>query len=318
MKVRAVAWDERKAAMNNLNLAPNAPVKTDALNISLVIGNQPLAMAVKRGEVKSDLVNFNVIEVDPIHTSFKPMARERLYDVCEMAIVTFLMALDRGIELTLIPAVMLGRKQHPLFIHNADRGRLTPDMLPGKRVGVRAYSQTTGTWIRGILRDDYGVSFKDIDWVTFEGAHVPNFDDPAWVSRAPEDRNLLQMLIDGEIDAAIAEKTDDPRLVPVIPDADAAAARWSQRQGFEPVNHLVVIRTELVRQHPWLAAEVYRMLKASKAAAPSTEVPDPMPFGVETNRKAFDLIARYAYEQGLVKRHYATNDIVDEALLGLN
>lgn len=289
-----------------------------ALKLSLVIGNQPVTRAIKSGEVKSDLVDFEVIEVDPIHTAFKPMARELCYDVCEMAIVTYLMAIDRGIELTLIPAVMLGRQQHPLFIHNSARGTLSPEHLPGKRVGVRAYSQTTGAWVRGILGDDYGVSFKDIDWVTFEGAHVPDFDEPQWVRRAPEGRGLIDMLVDGEIDAAIAEKTSDPRLVPVIPDAEAAAAKWGERMGFEPINHLVVIRTELVRRHPWLAAEVYRMLKQSKAAAPAVAGPDPMPFGVEANRKAFDLISRYAFEQGLVSKRYTTDELFPGNLRELN
>jgi 4,5-dihydroxyphthalate decarboxylase len=300
--------------MTNLETSTQA----GPLNVSLVIGNQPVTMAVKRGEVKSDRVNFNVVEVDPIHTSFKPMARELCYDVCEMAIVTYLMAIDRGIELTLLPAVMLGRQQHPLFIHNAERGKLTPNQLAGKRVGVRAYSQTTGAWVRGILGDDYGVSFKDINWVTFEGAHVPDFDEPEWVERAPEGSGLIDMLVEGKIDAAIAEKTNDPRLVPVIPDAEAAASKWGETKGFQPINHLVCIRTELVRQHPWLAEEVYRVLKASKAAAPSVAGPDPMPFGVETNRKAFDLIGRYAFEQGLVSKLYATDDLFKGALRDLN
>jgi 4,5-dihydroxyphthalate decarboxylase len=294
--------------------------KTSAekLTVSLVIGNEPVAKAVKNGEVKSDLLNFDIVQVDPIHTSFKPMARELCYDVCEMAIVTYLMAIDRGIALTLIPAVMLGRQQHPLFIHNTARGALSPDQLNGKRIGVRAYSQTTGTWVRGILGDDYGLSFKDINWVTFEGAHVPDFDEPEWVERAPEGRGLIDMLVDGEIDAAIAEKTSDPRLVPVIPDAEAAATNWGERMGFQPINHLVVIRTELVRQHPWLAKEVYRVLKASKAAAPAVAGPDPMPFGVENNRKAFDLVSRYAFEQGLVSKLYSTDDLFPGELRDLN
>ena len=289
----------------------------DGLRLTLVIGDEPVTRAIKKGEIKSDLIDFDVVQVSPIHTSFKPMARELCYDVCEMAIVTYLMAIDRGIGLTLIPAVMLGRQQHPLFIQNTDRGTFGPKDLPGKRVAVRAYSQTTGAWVRGILGEDYGVSFKDINWVTFEGAHVPDFDEPSWVTRAPEGRGLLDMLIDGEVDAAITEKTNDPRLVPVIPEAEAAAAQWAERHGFQPINHLVTIRTELVQQHPWLAAEVYRMLKASKAAAPAVS-PAPMPFGVETNRQAFDLSGRYAYEQGLVSRLYTTNDLFPGALADLN
>jgi 4,5-dihydroxyphthalate decarboxylase len=291
--------------------APDTP-----LPVTLAVGNQPHCLPLKRGEVRSDRLAVDLVEIDPIHTSFRPMVRELSFDVCEMAIVSYLMAKDRGVGVTLIPAVMLGRRQQPLFIHNAARGPLTPAELPGKRVGVRAYSQTTGAWIRGILGDEYGVDFHAIDWVTFEGSHVP-YDDPAWVRRAPQGKELLQMLIDGEIDAAIAEKTADPRLQPVIPDADATAAAWAASLGLQPVNHLVVVRTALVEQHPWLPAEVYRLLKQSKALAPP-ETPDPIPFGVEANRRAFDLIARYAFEQGLVSRRYSTDDLFDATTRDLN
>jgi 4,5-dihydroxyphthalate decarboxylase len=288
------------------------------LKLSLVIGDEPITASVKRGEIKSELIDFDVVQVTPVHTAFKPMARELRYDVCEMAIVTYLMAVDRGIPITLIPAVMLGRPQQPLFIQNTASGRFEPKDLPGKRVAVRAYSQTTGAYIRGMLGEEHGVSFKDIEWVTFEGAHVPDFDEPTWVTRAPEGSSLLDMLKAGEVDAAITEKTNDPNLVPVIPDADAVAERWAEARGFAPVNHLVVIRTELVKQHPWLAAEVYRILKASKEAAHAPVGRDPMPFGVEANRNAFDLIARYAFEQDIVSKLYTTDELFEGALGELN
>ncbi len=297
-----------------------SPSGTDGkpLKLSLVIGDEPITAAIKRGDIKSDLVDLDIVQVTPVHTAFKPMARELCYDICEMAIVTYLMAVDRGIPITLIPAVMLGRPQQPLFIQNKAFGSFGPKDLPGKRVAVRAYSQTTGAWIRGMLGEEYGVSFKDINWVTFEGAHVPDFDEPSWVSRAPEGRPLLDMLKAGEVDAAITEKTNDPNLVPVIDNADAVAEQWAEAHGFSPVNHLVVIRTELVKHHPWLAAEIYRMLKASKDAAPAPAGRDPMPFGVEANRKAFDLIARYAFEQGIVSKLYTTDELFEGALRDLN
>jgi 4,5-dihydroxyphthalate decarboxylase len=296
---------------------PAAAMRADTpLAVALAIGNQPLALPLKRGDVGSDRLAIDFVEIDPIHTAFKPMVRELRFDVSEMAIVTYLMAKDRGIGLTLIPAVMLGRQQQPLFIHNRERGALAPGDLKGRRVGVRAYSQTTGAWMRGILGDEYGIDFRDIDWVTFEGSHVP-YDDPAWVRRAPEGKALIQMLIDGEIDAAIAEKTSDPRLQPVIADAEAVATQWAAKLGLTPINHLVVVRSDLVMEHPWLPGEVYRLLKESKKLAPA-ETPDPMPFGVETNRRAFDLVARYAHEQGLVSRRYTTDDLFDDTTRDLN
>lgn len=286
------------------------------LGVTVALGNHLHVLPLKRGEVSSDRLDVAFVAIEPIHTAFRPMVRELRYDVCEMAIVTYLMAKDRGVPLTLLPAVMLGRPQHPFLIHTVERGPLTPEALGSRPVGVRAYSQTTGVWIRGILADEYGIDFRDVSWVTFEESHVP-FEDPPWTERAPAGRTLIGMLTDGEIDAAIAEAQDDPRHKPVIADAGAVAERWAAARGLRPVNHLVVVRSALVADHPWLPGELYRLLGRSKALAPA-RFPDPVPFGVEANRKALDLIARYAFEQGLVSRRYTTDDLFDDTTRNLN
>ena len=83
---------------------------------------------------------------------------------------------------------------------------------------MRAYTQTTGAWVRGFLADDYGVDTARVHWVTFEDPHLAEYKDPDFVTRAPEGKNLMQMLLDGELDAAIVgDKLPDPRLKPLIP-----------------------------------------------------------------------------------------------------
>ena len=90
-----------------------------------------------------------------MHKAFKPMVREHAYDASEMALVTYLQAKAYNKGLTLLPAAMLARFQHGTMLYNAERGKLEPADLPGCRIGVRSYSQTTGAWIRGILENDY-------------------------------------------------------------------------------------------------------------------------------------------------------------------
>ena len=172
------------------------------------------------------------------------MAREQKFDVSEMAIVTYLQAKAYGKPLVLLPATMMGRFQHGTLLYNSERGTLRPDDLPGRRVGVRSFSQTTGVWIRGILWKDYGLDLGTVKWVTFEDAHVAEYRDPPGVERAAAGKDITKMLLDGELDAAIfgGAMPTDPQLKSVIPDPEAAAKEWYKKNGTVPVNHMVVVR----------------------------------------------------------------------------
>src|SRR5262249_47067697 len=251
-----------------------------------VLGDYPHTQPLKRGEIPSGAVRLDFVDVKPTHLAFKPVVRELAFDVSEMAIVTFLMARAYGKPLALLPAVMLGRFQHHCMLHNAERGALTPQTLAGRRVGVRAYSQTTGVWLRGILANDYGLDLDAVRWVTFEDAHVAEYRDPPQIERGVADKELTAMLLAGQIDAAIygAELPTDPRLKSVIPEPGAAAQAWSRKHGVTPVNHLVAVKTDLVRSQPRALAEVYRLLAAAKRAAPAPAGIDPAPFGIAANR----------------------------------
>lgn len=280
-----------------------------------VLGDYPHTLPLKRGEIPSGAVRLDLVDVKPTHLAFKPMVRELAYDVCEMAIVTFLMAKAYGKPLALLPAVMLGRFQHHCMLYNAERGPLTPQTLAGRRVGVRAYSQTTGVWLRGILANDYGVDLDSVRWVTFEDAHVAEYRDPPQIERGPAGKDLTAMLLAGEIDAAIygAELPTDPRLKSVIPEPEAAAQAWYRKHGVAPVNHLVVVKTDIVRAQPHVFAEVYRLLAAAKHAAPVPAGIDPAPFGVAANRPALELIVDYCVQQRMIPRRFSVDELFADA-----
>jgi len=283
------------------------------VTLRIAIGDYPHTLPLKRGEITSPLLKLDFVEVKPMHTAFKPMVREHAFDVSELALVTVLQAKAYNKGLTLLPAAMLARFQHHTCLYNSARGKLRPADLAGKRIGVRSYSQTTGAYIRGIIENDCGVDLSGVQWVVFEDGHVAEAKDPDDVIRAQPGQDITQMLIDGELDAAIygAAMPDNPRLKSVIPDPDAAARAWYEKHGVIPVNHMVVVTDELVRAQPQAVAELYRLLEESKAKAglPKAGAIDTAPFGREANRPCLEMLISYAVQQNLIPRRLSVDEL---------
>jgi len=215
---------------------------------------------------------------------------------------------------------VLGRGQHHTIAYNPQRGPLNASDLMGRRVGVRAYTQTTGAWVRGFLADDYGIDPTKVHWVTFEDPHLAEFKDPGFVTRAPESKTLVQMLLEGELDAAIVgDSLPDPRLAPLIPDADAVARKWAEMHGGVPINHMMVVRGRISKSRPDLVKEIYRMLRESRRAVPPPDggVLDPWRFGVEANRASLEIIIDYSFRQKLIPRIFSVDELFDDCTRAL-
>jgi 4,5-dihydroxyphthalate decarboxylase len=284
-------------------------------------GNYPQTLALKSGAVTSDRIALRLTEVNPIYKSFFMMVRELKFDVCEIALVTYLQAKAFGKPLTLMPATMMGRFQHGTMLYNSERGTVTPENLAGRGVGVRSFAQTTGCWIRGILWKDYGLDLAKVKWVTFEDAHIAEFRDPPGVERAADGKDMTQMVLDGELDAAIFGTVipADPRLKSVIPDPDAAAKAWHQKYGTVPLNHMVVVKNSLSQSDPGAVREVFRMLNESKKAAglPKPGAIDTLPFGLDAVKPALDLMSAYALEMKIIPRRYSVEELFDDTTRAL-
>jgi 4,5-dihydroxyphthalate decarboxylase len=282
-----------------------------------LLGDYPNTKALKAGEVTSDFLDFEFADVKVSNTAFKPLVREAKFDLGELAIVTYLQAKTYGKPYVLIPATVLGRGQHHTIAYNPERGRLSASDLAGKRVGVRAYTQTTGAWVRGFLADDYKVDPTKIHWITFEDPHLAEYKDPDFVRRAPEGKSMVQMLLDGELDAAIVgDKLSDPRLAPLIDDADTAARKWAERHGGIPINHMMVIRSAIAKSRPDVVREIYRVLHESRRAVPPPadgSIFDPWRFGVEPNRRSLEIIIDYSFRQKLIPRAFSVDELFDDA-----
>ena len=290
------------------------------LKLHTMLGNYPITKPLKNGAVRSDLADFDFVEVKVANNLFKQVVRDAKYDVAELAIVTYLQAKAYGKPYVLLPAVLVSRGQHHTIAYNAERGALKPSDLHGKRVGVRAYSVTTGAWVRGILASDYGVDLDKVQWITFEDPHVAEYRDPDIVKRAPPAKELVQMLLDGEIDAAVVgDKLPDPRLKHLIPDHEAAARSWAERHGGVPINHMVVVRERLSRERPDVVRDVFRRLHESKRAAglPDGGALDPYRFGVAACRPVLETIIDFCWRQQLLPRRLTVDELFDETTAAL-
>jgi 4,5-dihydroxyphthalate decarboxylase len=282
------------------------------LRLRTLLGDHPGTSALKNGSLKSDLVTFDFAEYSPTNKGFKPMVRDGAFDVSEMAIVTYLMAKSFGKPMVLLPSVVVARFQHGHALYNAKLGTLTPADLNNKRVGIRSFTTTTGAWLRGILANDYGVDLNSINWVTFEDAHVAEFRDTT--VRAPQGKAIIQMLLDGELDAVLGEKSDLPGLKPLFPDVSKEEKSWFARHGVVPINHMVVVSEALSNTQPQAVREVFRLLQESAALGPPAAVPK---FSADEMRRSLELIIDYTAQQGLIPRAFAVDELFDDVTRAL-
>ena len=280
------------------------------LRLRTLLGDYPGTAALKDGSISSDLVEFDFMPYSPINKGFKPMVREAAFDVSEMAVVTYLMAKSFGKPMVLLPNVVLARFPHGHALYNAKKGTLAPRDLNGKRVGIRSFSTTSGAWLRGILANDHGVDLDSIDWVTFEEAHVAEYADTT--KRAAAGKQVVQMLIDGELDAVLGEKSDHPDLKPLFADAAMEEKAWFDRHRVMPINHMVVVSRDLSGRHPNVVREVHRMLVESAAA--SSAAPR---FDRGELQRSLELIIEYSAQQKLIPRAFTVDELFDDVTRAL-
>ena len=284
--------------------------------LKTLLGDYPNTREFRQGRLKPGHAVFDFVDATPPHSAFKRAVRGLEFDICELAIVTFLMARAYDKPLVLLPAVIFGRMFHPFLMYNPEKGPLSPGDLEGKRVGIRSSSVTTVTWLRGLLAREYGVELSKVRWVAFEDAHVAEFRDPPNVERAPAGRSITDLLVAGDIDAGVVAEGagSDPRLKTLIPDATAAGAAWRERMGILPINHMVAVTASVSRDHPEAVREFYGLLAERKKAAglPKPGEFDTSPMGLEANRRNLEVAIDYVHAQGLIPRRFGVDELFDD------
>jgi 4,5-dihydroxyphthalate decarboxylase len=276
--------------------------------------------ALKDGAVAPRTVDFAFEEVPQIIQAFRRMVRGLDFDVSEMALTTYLCARAYGKAFTAIPVFPMRALHHGAIVYNTDAGIRNPKDLEGRRVGVnRGYTVTTGLWARSILQHQYGVDLKRITWVLSGDEHVAEYAPPRNVVPIESGRKLEEMLLSGEIPAAIGVQVDSPRIKPLIPNAREEGFAALRERGLYPINHTVVIRNDRLDAHPGLARDLFDAFDEAKRdyvarlAAGHIEtaddgffkrvmdaIGDPLPYGIEPNRAMLEAVAAYAFEQGII------------------
>ena len=291
---------------------------SSAVTLKTNLADYPVTAAMKDGRVSSNLVELDCCGPAVANKAFKAMVRENQYEAGELAIITYLQARAWGYPFVMLPAPISGRFQHHCIGFNRELAQLEPGDIEGRKVGVRTYSQTTGLWVRGILQHEYGVDLDKVTWMTIEDAHVAEYHDPANCQRLPAGSKLADMMMRGELAAAILGgdmPKDEPRVQTLIPDPHNAAKAWYQREGVIPINHVFVVRKELSRDRPDVVREIYRMIVESRKFAPESATRPP--FGLEANRKGLQLAIDWSYEQKIIPRRLSVDELFDDTTAAL-
>jgi 4,5-dihydroxyphthalate decarboxylase len=286
---------------------------TGKVRLRTNLADHAVVRALKAGEVRSDLVEFDFCGPKVANQGFKPMINEGAFDAGELAIGSFLQAKAYGRPIVLLPAVVMARFQHNFIVYNSSRGELAPKDMESRRIAVRAYTQTTGIWVRGILKHEHGVDLARIRWLCTDDAHVAEYRDPVIVERpGPGAKKLDQMLLDGDVDALIPATDltkDHAHIRHLFPNPNEQAKAWAKKYGTVPVNHYFVVSKALAEQRPDVVREIYRLLvESKKAMPPGADGVDFHPMGVEANRKALELVVQYSVEQEIIPRAFTVEE----------
>jgi len=272
--------------------------------MQIAIGTYDHTKALKDGTVSSPDLSFEFVEVSPITRAFRPMAVKQEYDLSEMALATYMLARVYDKPIVGLPIVLVRSTLLPGLVTAESSSITDPRELNGKTLGIRSYTQTSGVWVRGILQDGFGVDLGSLKWVTFEGAHLDEYNDPPSAARAPEGKNMADMVKSGELAAAIGVPAGDG-LRSLVPDAAKAEADWAARSGVRTVNHILTVKKELVDKNPGLPREITDLFQRARGEN-GASVP---PIGVEPNRKAFETLARYCHEQAVTPRQMTMEEL---------
>ena len=311
----------------------------DQPQLKIAIGTYGHTRALKWGDVRIEDVDPGFVEVVPIIGAFRRMVRDLEFDICEMAPTTYMIARALGAPYIALPIFLMRRFHHGGFVVRPDSGIKVPKDLEGKKVGVRAYSVTTGVWTRGIFVNEYGLDSAKVTWVVDDEEHVATLKLPPNVVHAPEGKSLQSMMKAGEIQAGFTGPAGVGRAGPpisgwdkagaaaaaadtypeLIADVEKVEADWFRKSGIYPIHGLIVVKDEHIKRHPWLARSLMNAfveakkpyleeLKRGQGDSPEDKrygnflslMSDPLPYGNAANRASIEALVTYSLQQKLI------------------
>lgn len=308
----------------------------DKVHLKIAVAEAPHTSAVRNGSIPIEGVDAEFITVVPQIGAFRRMVRQVEFDVCEIAPTTYIIARAHGAPFVALPIFLVRRFHHAGLLVRPDAGIKTPRDLEGKKVGVRAYSVTTGVWTRSVLMEEFGLDSSKVTWVVDDEEHVTQLKLPANVVHAAEGRSLADMMADGELAAGFHAnagigrsgsptggwKVVEAHYPDLFPNAAELEADWYRRTGIYPMHGTLVVKDSVLAEHPWVAKSLFDAFSAAKdqwladlkANGPKNASdkkylglmpvvgPDPIPYGLEQNIKTIEALERTAYQQALTPR----------------
>jgi len=318
----------------------------DKPRLKIAIGSYGHTRALKAGAVPIENVSTDFVEVVPIIGAFRRMVRDLEFDVCEMAPTTYMIARALGAPFIALPVFVMRRFHHGGFVVRPDSGIKVPKHLEGRKVGVRAYSVTTGVWTRGIFVNEYGLDSAKVTWVVDDEEHVTTLKLPPNVVHAPEGKSLVSMMASGELQAGFSGPAGIGRAGPptgawekggqtsaevypeLIDNVAQVEADWFRRTGIYPIHGLIVIKTEVLSKHPWVAKALYDAfveakkpyidhLKGSEGNSADDQkyrglmpiVGDPLPYGLKDNMPSIEAMLTYGLQQELIPKRMPLDQV---------
>jgi 4,5-dihydroxyphthalate decarboxylase len=296
--------------------------------------------ALKSGAVKPAGYTLEFEEVPVLVHAFRRMVRGLEFDVCEMALTTYICAREHGVRFTAIPVFLVRGFHHGAILHNVEKPVADARDLEGRRVGVnRGYTVTTGVWARSILQDEHGVDLSKVTWVLSGDEHVESYVPPKNVVPIEEGATIEGQLASGELAAAVNIKTDNPSFQPLIDKPLEAGIAAFRSRGHYPINHLIAVRDDVLEANPDLAVALFDAFTESrnryleKLEAGAIENPDaadrlharllelgadPLPYGIGPNRAVLEELIGHAMTQGILTKPVTIESLFAPSTRGLS
>ncbi|KAA0997978.1 PhnD/SsuA/transferrin family substrate-binding protein [Paraburkholderia panacisoli] len=317
--------------------------------LKIAIAEYPHTAAIRNGSIPIEGVDAEIVTVKPQIGAFRRMVRDVEFDVCELAPTTYIIARAHGAPFVALPVFVTRTFHHGGLLVRPDAGIKSPKDLEGKKVGVRAYSVTTGAWTRQVLIDEYGVDVSKVTWVVDDEEHVTQLKLPPNVVHAPEGTSLADMMAKGELAAGFAAaagigRTGNPtgdawqeveaNYPDLFPNAAELEADYYARTGVYPMHGTIVVKDSVLAEHPWIAKSLFdalsraknewlARLEAGEIAGPTDNKylrlrkivgHDPLPYGIQENIKTIEALEATAFKQGLTSRRMSISELIVDPL----
>jgi 4,5-dihydroxyphthalate decarboxylase len=304
------------------------------VRLKIAVADYPHTTAVLNGRIPIEGVDAEFVRVVPQIAAFRRMVRQVEFDVCELAPTTYIIARALGAPFVALPIFVMRRFHHGGLLVRPDANIRAPKDLEGKRVGVRAYSVTTGVWTRGILIDDYGLDSSKVTWVVDDEEHVTQMKLPPNVIHAPKGKSLVDLMAAGDLVAGFDGNAGlgragnpaggwaqvEAHYPELFPNADVLEAAWYKRTGIYPMHGMIVVKDSVLAEHPFVARALFDAFSQAKndwlaklhSGAADTAVDrkyraltkivgdDPMPYGMKANMPTIRALEDMAFKQNLI------------------